>query len=107
MGRAKIWTIEEEKYLIKHYGEFPPADIADKLQTREISVIKHAEKLGLNPYNAKSKDMKNGSEIEFKRNGIWERGIVLAFIPDGVKVRPSNGKKLDSYVTGFKNVRKA
>ncbi|MDT1959527.1 hypothetical protein [Carnobacterium divergens] len=108
MGRRKTWTIENEAYLSENYGIIPILDIAEKLETTELAVEAHARVIGLLTKRSKKADksFELGSKVMFKRNGAWERGIVLAFIPDGVKVRPSNGKKLDSYVTGFKNVRK-
>ncbi|MPQ22189.1 hypothetical protein [Carnobacterium divergens] len=109
MGRRKTWTIENEAYLSENYGIIPILDIAEKLETTELAVEAHARVIGLLTKRSKKEDksFELGSKVMFKRNGAWERGTVLVFIPDGVKVRPSNGKKLDSYVTGFKNVRKA
>lgn len=51
-----------------------------------------------------------GDVVRFKYEGKWTNGLLVSFIPDGMKLTPLVNtdvrQKINSYVTGYKNVQK-
>ncbi|TFI60530.1 hypothetical protein CKN63_13265 [Carnobacterium divergens] len=51
-----------------------------------------------------------GDIVRFKYEGDWTKGLLVSFIPNGMKITPlvntSVRKKINSYVTGYKNIQK-
>lgn len=51
-----------------------------------------------------------GDIVRFKYEGRWTNGLLVSFIPDGMKLTPLVNtdvrQKINSYVTGYKNIQK-
>lgn len=51
-----------------------------------------------------------GDIVRFKYEGSWTNGLLVSFIPDGMKLTPLVNtevrQKINSYVTGYKNIQK-
>ena len=56
MSKGRIWTDEEDQFLIRNYGKMPTPDIAKFLNRTVKAVREHARKIGAYQFRHWSKD---------------------------------------------------